>query len=307
MFPILNFPNEILFEIASFLEFHDLLRFQLTCSQVNDVGQLLLNSKETLVSAFYLFCKSAHFQLIDSRDTILLQRINNRCKRKKYKHKIIFFHHNTKSNPFIITTRKQFLDEFGELNTHHCQLSYSSIAKILTIRYTRDSYFTPKRLIYDLTTGQQEILVLNESVQLCGQEALFMPFHCLQLNNQHFYYMGRRDQYRYLFVLDGKKSGLSLKSISTIRIIRSTGNDAPANITLITDYYFLSLMIDFSTKMVNMCGMYQLVVDITEVRDSDIDLYVVSGLVYQYHKFRPLLVSVVDQVPQDFNYCFVDL
>jgi hypothetical protein len=306
---IFNFPNEILFEIASFLKYHDLQRFKLTCSHANNVGQMLLNSKETLVSAFYLFCKSQDFKWIDANDKKLLQSLNNYNYRgRKCKYRIIFFHHCANSYPFIILTRKHFLDEFQEFHTHHCQISYCSCEKILTIRYTRNSFFTPKKLTLNFRTNEKDIIDLNESTQLCGQEALLMPFNCYQQNNHHVYYLGKPNQYLYLYVLDGKQSALLMISDSTLRIINSAiKSDGCIVITIATNYYFLSLIIDFHTKMVNVCGIYQMVVDISEVRSSDCDLCVIHGLVYQYDKFRPLVILKKSETPEHFTFSFVDI
>jgi hypothetical protein len=120
---ILDFPSEIIYEIISFLSFHDIVRFRTTCSLINQIGVRFLNSKTNLISAFWSYCQFQKLQWIESQyiERFILS-------------KIWVFHHSEHSTPFVVADSP--LNDKLRFNSVNLQLYFCHETKILTIEST---------------------------------------------------------------------------------------------------------------------------------------------------------------------------
>lgn len=300
-----DFPVEILYLIVSFLQFHDLINFQRTCSEANNIGSSLLKSNTTLVSAFWSFCRLLKYQWVDPRCIPELEENDDG------KHKLVFFHHSSTSDAFIVRFKKPEMYEFTEFNTSHCQLKFDQTNKKLVLSFKRTSYFHTVELTLDLITKKFKKSSVAYRYTFNNESVFTMQFNCFKPTDHKFYYienvMCRGDpQYSYFYSIRGFESALKLNSDDAIRISKSVNID------------YDRIMIEFSIGKLFSVGVVDFnkrnfsfnsfLID-TPNQNFDFDYLIIQRHIAQFDHFYPLILKplVIYNFADCFTYSFVDL
>ena len=235
---ISDFPPEIIYEITSFLSFHDLINFRITCSLVNQIGVGFLNSKTTLVSAFWSYCQFQKLRWIQP-ETIEMFKLN----------KIWFFHHSENSPPFVVA-ESPLIDKL-RFNCLNLQLYFSSENKILTIESTPfiGSFSMIEK--YNLIEMQTNLINQSDLIVLQNKKHIRIGFNCFKPIDQHCYYKVGNCPSEYIYVFDKHDLELTITTEIGCMDVNKTimiSNDLVKIVFLFNDSYLLNVFINFASK-----------------------------------------------------------
>ena len=283
-------PNEIIYEISSFMSFHDLINFRITCSLVNQIGLRVLNSKTTLVSAFWIFCQFMEFQWIK------LDQMHDKSDFK-------IFYHSEDSLPFVAISNTKTSPKLKQLRFNRSQLHFCCESKKLKIDFKLSNLFVMKSLSFDLISKDVKILDVVQNKTINNAKVLTVPFNCFQPPTHHFYY-GSGFGYNYYYDVDGSPSTLMFSVSNMCRIVKATNLTSHSiHVCFVLCNLFVFVLIDFETKSLKFENIYRISSQMDTDFDSDICLF--GDKMIQWEEILPLRLESLQ--PYDvLDYSFVD-
>lgn len=283
-------PNEILYEIISFLSFHDLINFRITCSLINQIGLRFLNSKTTLVSAFWIFCQFMEFQWIK------LDQMHDRSGFK-------IFYHSENSLPLVAISNTETSPKLKQLRFNRSQLHFCSETKKLKIDFKLSNLFVMKSLSFDLISKDVKILDVVQNKTINNTKVLTVPYNCFQLPTHHFYYKNEFG-YNYYYDVDGSPSTLMFSVPNMCRIVKATNLTSHSiHVCFALCNLFVLVLIDFEKKSLKFENIYR--VSVQSVTDFDSDICLFGDKMIQWDAILPLRLERL-QPYNILDYSFVD-
>jgi hypothetical protein len=208
---LIEFPNELLLEVVSFMDYHDIANFIMTCSVARDVGMMYLNSLRSLISAFWLFCRYHKYEWISVKELKQIVALNSYDKSIR----TILCHNAESSQPFIIRC------ESG-MNILNAQLSFAKEIKKLFMKCsTKTMKGEIRTLCHDFSNNSCVIDdEKNDSQTFQNQESLPITFNCYQPLNHSFGCLIVQGAIYYYYDIKGTNSYLKINSQKNVRVVQ---------------------------------------------------------------------------------------
>lgn len=280
---ICDVPIEIICEIISFLSYHDLIGFRMTCSLCNEIGLKYLNFKTNLTSAFWFYCQFNQLQWMDTR---FLKGLNSDTLQ------FWFFHYSQHSLPFVVAKLKKDIN--CKVIDTHLQLDFSSKSKLLKIVYPPNYEHNSLSKEYDLTgpdiVFSERYCKFRLHTNLIKGPVVNILFNCFKPQKHQFYYLLKSVSNYYLYTFDEFDIGLLIESLqSGIRILKSTEITTKLFkiILLLDKKNILEIVVDIGGKKIEIKNCFKSSVKI------DREVIFFDDCVFTNQKFRAFTLTPI--------------